>query len=282
MSSTVVQDVLDVITISAKEIREGLVGRRGDVNAKNPSGEIQAEADVWADQLLLERMSDIDGVSEYASEERTGIIDCGDGGISVAVDPLDGSSNLKSNNTMGTIFGIYDQPLPAPGSTLIGAGYVLYGPITTMTYAYDDMVRTCEISTGQRTVVEDDVSIPDDPLVYGFGGRVPSWPADFEAFARTIEQELKLRYGGAMIGDVNQVMTYGGIFAYPALRDHPNGKLRLQFEGNPIGYIIEAAGGRSSDGSQSLLEVTPTDLHSRVPVHVGTTSLIDRLESALG
>ena len=84
-----------------------------------------------------------------------------------------------------------------------------------------------------------------------------------------------------MIADVNQVMTYGGVFAYPALVSSPNGKLRLQFEGNPIGYIVECAGGRSSNGEHSLLEVEPTALHQRVPVHVGNENLVDRLEDAL-
>ena len=132
-----------------------------------------------------------------------------------------------------------------------------------------------------RRVVDSDVRLPDDPTVYGFGGRVPDWPDDFAGYVDEVEDELKLRYGGAMIADVNQVLTYGGVFAYPALESAPNGKLRLQFEGNPIGHIVETAGGASSDGSQSLLDVEPTELHERVPVHVGNESLVDRLEAAL-
>jgi fructose-1,6-bisphosphatase I len=132
-------------------------------------------------------------------------------------------------------------------------------------------------------VAREDVELPDDPTVYGFGGRVPDWPADFASYAEAVESDesLKLRYGGSMIGDVNQVLTYGGVFAYPALESAPEGKLRLQFEGNPVGYVIESAGGRSSDGSRSLLDVEPDDLHQRVPVHVGSEGLIDRLEGAL-
>ena len=278
-----VDDVVATIARSASEIRQGLVGRRGDVDEENPSGETQAEADVWADELLEDRLTSIDGVAQYASEERSEIVDCEGEGYCVAVDPLDGSSNLKSNNTMGTVFGIYDEPLPAPGTALVASGWILYGPITTMAYARDGSVTKYELTGGERTVVEEDVTIPADPLVYGFGGRVPDWPEDFDAYAREVESDPghKLRYGGAMIGDVNQVLTYGGIFAYPALEDAPRGKLRLQFEGNPIAYLIEAAGGRSSDGSQSILEVEPTDVHQRVPVHVGNTELIDRLETVL-
>ncbi|WP_254862048.1 class 1 fructose-bisphosphatase [Halovivax gelatinilyticus] len=278
-----VAEIVDVIADSAAEIRRGLVGRREDVDAENPSGETQAEADVWADELLAERLAAIEGVAEYASEERVEISQVGDGDLYVAVDPLDGSSNLKSNNTMGTVFGIYDEPLPAPGTSLVASGWILYGPITTMAFARDGTVTKYELTGGERTVVDPDVTIPDEPLVYGFGGRVPDWPADFEAYVREIESDdsLKLRYGGAMIGDVNQVLTYGGIFAYPALEGSPEGKLRLQFECNPIAHLVETAGGRSSDGSQSILAVEPTELHQRVPLHVGTESLIDRLESAL-
>ncbi|MFC4248838.1 class 1 fructose-bisphosphatase [Natribaculum luteum] len=278
-----VEEIVDVISRSATEIRQGLVGRRGKVDEENPSGETQAEADVFADELLAERLAAIEGVAEYASEERVEKSHVGDGNLYVAADPLDGSSNLKSNNTMGTVFGIYDEPLPAPGTALVAAGYVLYGPITTMAYARDGTVTKYELTGGERTVVETDVSLPDDPLIYGFGGRVPDWPDDFEAYVREIESdpELKLRYGGAMIGDVNQVLTYGGIFAYPALEDSPRGKLRLQFEGNPIAYVLESAGGGSSDGTRSILEVEPDDLHDRVPVHVGNAGLIDRLETTL-
>ena len=280
MSEDVVEDVVSTIARSATEIRQGLIGRRGKADEENPSGETQAEADIWADDLLAERLSAIDGVAEYASEEREEIIECGEG-VSVAVDPLDGSSNLSSNNSMGTVFAIYDEPIPAPGSAIVAAGYVLYGPITTMMYARDGEVTEYELGGGERTTVREDVTLPDDPVVYGFGGRVSDWTGDFERYAREIESELKLRYGGAMIGDVNQVLTYGGIFAYPGLESHSRGKLRLQFEGNPIGYIVEAAGGRSSDGTQSLLEVEPDGLHQRVPVHVGNGGLIDRLEDAL-
>ncbi|WP_455448642.1 class 1 fructose-bisphosphatase [Natrinema thermotolerans] len=286
VSDPVVEDIVATISRSATEIRQGLIGRRGTVDEENPSGETQAEADVWADELLGERLTGIDGVGQYASEERADIVDCGvdpaDGdAYAVAVDPLDGSSNLKSNNTMGTIFGVYDAALPARGETLVAAGFVLYGPITTMVIATEETVAEYELSGGERNVVDDDVTLPDEPVVYSFGGRVPDWPADFREYAREIEDELKLRYGGALIGDVNQVLTYGGTFGYPGLESRPEGKLRLQFEGNPIGYVVERAGGRSSNGDRSLLAVEPDALHDRTPVHVGNDELIERLEAAL-
>jgi fructose-1,6-bisphosphatase I len=274
-------EIVETVAATAPDIRAGLIGRRAYDDEENPSGEQQLEADVYADALLEERLGALDSVASYASEEREGVIDTGDGEYHVACDPLDGSSNLKPNGAMGTILAVYDEPLPAPGSALVGAGYVLYGPITTMTVAHEGTVTEYVVDDGDRRAVTEDLTIPAEPTVYGFGGRVPDWPADFAEYVESVEQELKLRYGGAMIADVNQVMTYGGVFAYPALRSAPNGKLRLQFEGNPIAYIVECAGGASSDGERSLLSVEPTALHQRVPVHVGNQSLIDRLETAL-
>jgi fructose-1,6-bisphosphatase I len=277
---TPVDEILDVVAATAPEIRASLPGRRVEQGTQNPSGETQLAADAHADDLLLDRLGAIDGVGTYASEEREEPVDVGTG-VSVALDPLDGSSNLRSNNTMGTIVGVYDAALPAPGTELVAAAYVLYGPITTMAAAVDEVATEYVIEDGERRAVEEELALPDDPTVYGFGGRVPDWTAEFRGYAREIEQELKLRYGGSMIGDVNQVLTYGGVFAYPALESSPDGKLRLQFEGAPVGYVIEAAGGGSSDGERSLLAVEPDGLHDRVPVHLGNPELIDRLEAAM-
>ncbi|MDG5818403.1 class 1 fructose-bisphosphatase [Natronococcus sp. A-GB7] len=287
MSDATTEEVFDVVAATAPEIRATLVDRVGFESEENPSGEKQIAADVHADRLLEERLRPIDGVNEYASEERDELVTDGDGedeGYGVAVDPVDGSSNIETNNAAGTIVGIYDGALPASGDKLVGAAYVLYGPRTTMVAATEGSVTEYVIEDGDRAVVREDVRIPDeagDKGVFGFGGRVSEWPAEVEAFVREIEQELKLRYSGAMIGDINQVLSYGGIFAYPPLRSAPESKLRLLYEGNPIGYIVEAAGGRSSDGDRSILEVPPEDLHQRVPVHIGTTEYVDRLEAAL-
>lgn len=273
-----VDAIIDAVAETAPEIRGGLSERRRATREQNPSQELQLEADVWADEMLADRLSDLDGVGAYASEERENVIDAGDG-YSVTLDPLDGSSNLKSNNSMGTILGVYDADLPAAGRDLVAAAYVLYGPITTMVVAEGETVSEYVIEEdGQRRLVTPDLTLPDDPVVYGFGGRVPDWTPDFTAFAREIETELKLRYGGAFIGDVNQVLTYGGVFAYPELESAPEGKLRLQFEGNPVGYIVSKAGGRASHGTGSLLEITPDGLHQRTPVYVGNTGLIQRRE----
>ena len=285
-----VEAVFDAVAETAPEIRAALPGRRVKSGTENASGESVMAGDLYADELLGEAITAVDGVGSFVSEERETAVDAGgavgEGAYAVAIDPLDGSSNLRSNNAMGTVVGVYDAPLPATGRDLVAAGYVLYGPITTMVVADDAGVREEVVEaesdgTVSRSVVEGDLRLPDDPLVYGFGGRVPDWPEAFTAYAREIEDELKLRYGGAMVGDVNQVLTYGGIFAYPALVDAPEGKLRLSFEANPIAYIVEAAGGAATDGEIDILDVEPEGVHDRVPLYVGNEEPVERLKAAL-
>ncbi|SDJ35456.1 D-fructose 1,6-bisphosphatase [Halovenus aranensis] len=280
MSDTI-EAVFDTVAAVAGDVRSVLRSRRSYEAAENPSGEQQLAADVYADERLEEELLDLPAVGSYASEERDGL--CEDSGAyHVACDPLDGSSNLQSNNGMGTIVGIYDEQPPAPGDALVAAGYVLYGPITTMVTAVGETVTEFLVEDGTREVLNESVTLPAEPVTYGFGGRAPDWPEAFATFVDAVEADrLKLRYGGAMVADVNQVMTYGGIFGYPMLADRPEGKLRLQFEGHPMAYIVEAAGGASSDGVQSLLGKTPTDIHERSPVFVGNDALIDDLESTL-
>ena len=276
-----VETVVDVVAETAPEIRGGLVGRRVYESRANPSGERQLAADVYADELFAERLLGVESVGSYASEERETVVG-GEGEYHVAVDPLDGSSNLRSNNTMGTLFAVYDEPLPASGGAVVASGFVLYGPITTMVTAREGTVTEHVIEDdGTRRVVDPELTLPGEPTVYGFGGRVPLWSDAFAAYVETVESELKLRYGGSMIGDVNQVLTYGGIFGYPGLEDRPEGKLRLCFEGHPIAHVVETAGGASSNGERSLLDLTPERLHERTPLFVGDETYVDRLEAAL-
>jgi fructose-1,6-bisphosphatase I len=280
---TTIDAVFETVAATASDVRAALSERRAYEEDENPSGEQQLAAEVYADELLEERLLAIDDVGTYASEEREDAIPAADGGsYHVACDPLDGSSNLKSNNGMGTIVAVFDSELPASGESLVAAGYVLYGPITTMLEASDGTLTEYLIEDDGRTVLNDDITLPDDPTVYGFGGRIPDWTTPFRAYVDDIEDDrLKLRYGGAMVADVNQVVTYGGVFGYPMLEGAPEGKLRLQFEGHPIAHIVETAGGASSNGSQSLLSCDPDELHERTPLFVGNEPLIERLEAVL-
>ncbi|MFB6085771.1 MAG: class 1 fructose-bisphosphatase [Halodesulfurarchaeum sp.] len=271
--------VFETVATTAPKIRAGLPNRRTALDQSNVTGDRQLEADVWADNVFRERFESVQGIGEYASEERETVEDVGEG-YAVAIDPLDGSSNLKSNNPMGTVIGVYDGSLPTGGRDLLAAGFVLYGPITTMVIARDDTAAGYVVDDGAMQSTGP-VELPEDPTVYGFGGREPDWPADFAEYVGTVRSELKLRYGGAMIADVSQVLTYGGIFGYPALESRPNGKLRLLFEAAPIAYIVERAGGASTDGARSLLDVPATAVHQRTPTFVGNRGYISRLEDAV-
>jgi len=278
----VVDRVFDVVADAAPEIRDGLPERRAKAATENVTGDEQLEADVWADDLLFDRFAALDGLNWYASEEREGVETVGDAddGYAVAVDPLDGSSNVKANNPCGTVLGVYDEAVPASGRSLVAAGFVLYGPVTTMTVARDGGVTEYLVEADGLTDLGG-VEIPDDPAVYGFGGRVPDWTEDFESFVRDVEDDLKLRYGGAMIADVNQVLTHGGVFGYPGLQSRSEGKLRALFESMPMAYVVEQAGGASTDGSQSLLDVDPDGVHDRTPTFVGNESVVEDVEAAL-
>jgi len=276
-----IEAIGDCFAETASDVRELLGKRRSYEGGENPSGEQQLEADIYADKMLEERLLAIDDVGSYASEERQEV-ETDTGSYHVACDPLDGSSNLKSNNGLGTIWAVYDEKPPAAGDSLLAAGYVLYGPITTMIEARDDTVTEYLIDDGDRELMEEDVTLADDPIIYGFGGRIPDWTVEFSEYVHEIEEEqMKLRYSGAMVNDVNQILTYGGIFGYPMLQDTPEGKLRLQFEGHPIAAIVTAAGGASTDGTQSLLDIDPDHIHQRAPLFVGNESLIERLEDAV-
>ncbi|MBX0293735.1 class 1 fructose-bisphosphatase [Haloarcula nitratireducens] len=275
-----VAQVIDTIADTAADVRTAIATEREHSGTVNPSGDEQLAADVRADELFEQRMLSIDGVASYASEEREDVT-TSDGHVHMAMDPLDGSSNLEPNSGMGTIFGVYSEQPPTHGSDLLAAGFVIYGPVTSMVVARDGTVEEYILDSEEKRLVDDDVTVPEDPTVFGFGGGVDSWTDNFGSFAEEVRQELKLRYGGAMIADINQVLNYGGIFAYPALESSPDGKLRLQFEGQPMAYIVETAGGRSSDGSRSLLDRNPDDLHERTPLHLGNADLIDRLEASV-
>lgn len=275
--------IFEEVARTAPEISSGMLERREGVGTENASGEEQLEADIHANNLLKERLTSMEGVGQYASEEEDTVTECGEG-VAVTVDPLDGSSNVKSNNLTGTIVGIYEEDLPASGRSIISAFYIVYGPLTTAIRTKNDRVHEHVIedhSEGVRIhTPNENLELPE-PKVYGFGGGDDSWTDDFAGFADEIRQELKLRYGGAFVGDTKQILKHGGMFSYPHLEERPEGKLRLLFEANPMAHIFHAAGGSSSDGNQAILDKEPSHIHERTPLHVGNRELIERLESSL-
>jgi len=283
-----IDEIVDVVLDAAPEIR-GLQtdNRGGTLDRSNPTGDDIIAADDAADELLVDRLAAIEAVGTVASEERADVVDAGDG-LSVTVDPLDGSSNLSANAPTGTIVGVADAPLPAPGREFVAAVLICYGPVTTAYVAIDgEGVTEYEIppsgdgGTNPAPRVSDAaVEIPSEPTVYGVGGGDDDWPPVVAGIVESLRDELKLRYGGALVADVSQMLTKGGLFAYPQLQSRPAGKLRYQFEVAPVALVVEEAGGASTDGTGSLLDRPATELHDRSPIYVGNRSLIDRVDSA--
>lgn len=278
----VVQEVFEEVADLAPHISSGMLHRREYVGEENPSNERQMEADVWAHEFLKEEITSIEGVGQFASEEEEDVARCGEG-LAVTVDPLDGSSNIPTNNLVGTIVGFYDAELPAKGEDLVAAFYIVFGPLTTVMFAEPSgevneyVIEEKADDSVEIHLASEDLELPD-PYVFGFGGGDDSWRDGFREFAEDVREDLKLRYGGALVGDVNQVVHNGGIFAYPGLEERPEGKLRLVFEGNPIAHIIEQLGGASSNGERSILEVEPGGIHERTPLFLGNRELIERAE----
>ncbi len=248
-------------------------------------GEQQLELDVWMNDLFVDALGASKLVAHVASEEMGAVKEVGRGRFSVVLDPLDGSSNVKSNNIFGTIFGIFDgKRLPALGSDLFAAGYLIYGPATTLVYATGHGVHEFVHGGGGRSdeffLIEEGLRLPSKGKLYGVGGHRDRWIPEVKAFIGRLERELmNLRYGGSFVGDFNQILHYGGFFAYPAQVDKPNGKYRLHFESNPIAFIAEAAGGAGTTGRERLLDVAPTGIDQTVPTYVGNQDLVDRFRA---
>jgi fructose-1,6-bisphosphatase I len=249
----------------------------------NPSGERQTEIDVYANELFASSLLSTGLVAEVASEEMAEPRR-GSGPVHVAMDPLDGSSNIATNNPLGSIFGFYRSPLPCSGQELIGSAFVTYGPMLTLTFTVGSGVQTfvaAERAEGVSFVLmEENSKIPDKPEVYGLGGERREWIEPVESFVSSLERRgLKLRYGGTFVGDFNQVLRRGGVFGYPALKGKPRGKLRVLYEAAPMALIARDAGGRASDGHQDVLGTAPASLGETTPLYLGSTSLVEELES---
>jgi fructose-1,6-bisphosphatase I len=267
----------------AATISGELTYRRGKADTKNVFGELQLVADKWADQFIIDELRKSDLVKAVVSEEQPEIVKLSEKGLfNITLDPLDGSSNIESNNLIGTIVGIYRDDLPAQGKRQIAAMYMLYGPVTTLVYTAQNGVHEF-LHTKKGFVLKDEnITLPEPGKLYGIGGLRKDWLPSFRKYIEDLEQAgYKLRYGGSFVGDFNQILHYGGLFAYPALTTKPNGKLRLLVESNTMSFIAEQAGGASTNGTCSILEVEPDEITQRVPTYIGNKDLIEKLERIL-
>jgi len=283
--------VYEAIAKTSQLVSRQIPFRVGMTKKLNPFGETQAELDVFSNDAFAKALLDTGRVGWVASEELEkplGGFDQSEGAISVAMDPLDGSSNITTNNPLGSIFGIWRGALPKKGRELIAGAFVTYGPSLTVTLsASDDVNQYVEVRDGENSgrfvLAYSKMRIPEKADVYGFGGSRSDWIPQVEEFVSGLESRgMHLRYGGTFIGDYNQVLQRGGIFSYPALKKAPNGKLRICYETAPVSYLTELAGGGSSDGSTSILDILPKTLTQTSAFYVGSSKLITELEAKIG
>ena len=276
-----VKQVVLRISEVAKKISGGFATRRGASDTSNVYGEQQQAMDVWADELLISELRSSKLVRYLASEEQPDVMtfEGSSSDIGVTIDPLDGSSLIDVNLAVGTIVGIYKGDVLSPGKEMLGAMYVLYGPLTTLTYCLGKGVYDFTMDDrGDFVLQEEDVVIPEGKI-YAPGALRRDWLPAHRAFIEKLEAEgYKLRYSGSFVADVHQILHKGGVFTYPAYAGREQGKLRLLFEAAPMGFIVSQAGGAVSDGRRDLLTIKPEAVSQRVPVYIGGKREITLIE----
>lgn len=285
--------------IASHTRRAGLSDMLGQAGAVNPQGETQQLMDVYADEVMTSLLSGHGRVSVIVSEEQASPLIVDEEAPYIVVhDPLDGSSNIDSNVSVGTIFGIYrrdDLSVPLresdwlrPGRDLVAAGYVLYGTSTMFVYSAGSGVHafTLDPSVGEFLLSWSDLQLPATPAYYSLNlASAPQWEAGMGRFVRWLNRpdtpNLAQRYIGSAVADFHRNLLHGGIFGYPGEIARPEGKLRLLYEGAPLAFLAEQAGGRASDGKVDLLDIRPVGIHQRTPVFVGDTELVEVLERCM-
>ncbi|MCY2993323.1 MAG: class 1 fructose-bisphosphatase [Planctomycetota bacterium] len=279
--------------IQAKIRRAGLtniLGTHGDINVQ---GEVQQKLDVYANEALLHCLSYRASVGILASEENESPITTehgsADAKYAVVFDPLDGSSNIDVNVSVGTTFSILRRPadgptddvsqwLLQPGCKQVAAGYVVYGSSTVLVYSVGNGVHgfTLEPSIGAYLLSHENIRMPAQGKYYSVNEALrDAFPEPYPAFIdglRTgrLGRPYVSRYIGSMVSDFHRTLLKGGVFMYPPTTEHPTGKLRLLYEANPIAFITEQAGGVALDGRQRILDILPSSIHQRIPLIVGS------------
>ncbi|MFZ4753387.1 MAG: class 1 fructose-bisphosphatase [Chitinophagaceae bacterium] len=306
--STLLRDIGLACKFINKQVNKaGLADILGAQGAVNVQGEEQMKLDVFADQVLINVLKNSSDCAGIASEENDHFVAFDDehsknSKYVVLFDPLDGSSNIDVNASIGTIFCIYKRVSPLgqvcteadflqKGRNIMAAGYVIYGSSTMLVYATRLGVNgfTLEPSIGEFCLSHRDMKCPEKGKIYsinqGNWSKYDDNIRNYLNFCMESDQETSRpyshRYIGSMVADMHRTLIKGGIFLYPADKSNANGKLRLLYECNPMSYLIEMAGGLSTNGHDSILNLQPTELHQRVPVFIGSKLMVEQLQSML-
>ncbi len=281
-------DLILFFSEQANEIKKGFFFRPKETqnteSTINIYGEEQMALDKWADDVLVNSLKKSRLVRFIATEEQPNIIevDKPKNEFGVVIDPLDGSSLIDVNLTVGTIIGIYPGNVLEKGANIIAAMYILYGPLTMLTLTTGNGVHEFVMDEkGAFNLREKDIKIPDGKI-YAPGAPRKDYLPQHAKFIETLEKDgYKLRFSGSFVADVHQILHKGGVFTYPGFKDKEKGKLRLLFEANPMGKIISEAGGATSNGKTDILSIKPQSIDVRTPIYVGGKKEIELIEKLI-
>ena len=284
--------------------KAGLVDILGDAGEENIQGEDQQKLDVYANEVFIKNLVNREIVCGIASEEEDDFISIqgnnnkNENKYVVLIDPLDGSSNIDVNVSVGTIFSIYRRITPVgtpvtiedflqPGKNQVAAGYIVYGTSTMIVYSTGHGVNgfTLNPAIGTYYLSHPNMQFPDKGYIYSVNeGNYVHFPKGVKEYIKYCQEEEEdrpytSRYIGSLVSDFHRNIIKGGIYFYPSTSKSPNGKLRLLYECNPMAFLAERAGGKASDGFNRILDIKPSKLHQRVPFFCGNKDMVDKLES---
>lgn len=303
--SQLLRDIGLAAKIISREVNKaGITNILGYEGSKNVHGESVKKLDLFADNQLISALNRSDITCMVISEENDGFVELehNNGKYIVYMDPLDGSSNIDVNVSIGSIFSVYlceyengesltEEHALQKGKQQVAAGYVLYGSSTIMVYTTGDGVNefTLDPSIGEFMLNSHGIEIPAHGATYSVNeGNYKSWPEGLKKYVKycQLEDETKnhpysTRYIGSMVADVHRTLKYGGIFIYPDSNKYPHGKLRLMYECNPLSMVIEQAGGLATDGKNKIMEKQPKAIHQRTPIYIGSKENVKKVKEFL-
>lgn len=300
--------LIQALQLAAKVVnneinKAGLIDLLGQIGSTNIQGEEQQKLDVLANEKFIEALTNRDIVCGIASEEEENYISINSGNQKnknkyiLLIDPLDGSSNIDVNVSVGTIFSIYKRITPInspvtledflqPGRKQVAAGYIVYGTSTMLVYTTGYGVNgfTLNPAIGTFYLSHPNMQYPKSGKIYSVNeGNYTHFSKGVKKYIKYCQEEkdnrpYTSRYIGSLVSDLHRNMIKGGIYMYPKNNITNNGKLRLLYECNPMAFITEQASGKASDGHQAILDIQPTELHQRTPFFCGNKSMVDKVE----
>ena len=291
--SQLLRDIALASKVVNREINKaGLIDIMGAMGSQNTGGEQQQKLDVLANIRFTRALTKGGEVCALISEETESFVDLtNEGKYVIAIDPLDGSSNIDVNVSIGTIFSIYrrkskegepinESDILQTGNEQVAAGYILYGSSTMLVYTTGHGVNgfTYEPTLGEYVLSHPDMTMPENGKIYSINeGSANSFsPAVKEYIQYCKDNNYTARYIGSLVADFHRNMLKGGIYIYPATAKDPKGKLRLMYECNALSFIAEQAGGMASDGKGRVMEIKPKNLHERTPFYVGSKKMVEK------